>query len=103
MAAIWSILAMSGTLAGESRRGSMDLVAVTPLGLRRIALEKLAAHLTGMAIVVAIVALSAWLAGAAFHTLPGDEIPLDRAVGFALWVGIVGLASGSVRLGMTAS
>ena len=85
-AAIWSILALSGTLAGETRRGSMDLVAVTPLGLRRIALEKLAAHLTGMAIVVAVVALSCWLAGAAFNTLPGDEIPRGsrgrlRAVG----------------------
>lgn len=99
-AAIWSILALSGTLAGETRRGSMDLVAVTPLGLRRIAFEKLAAHLTGMAIVVAVVALSCWLAGAAFNTLPGDEIPVDRAVGFGLWVGLVGLASGAVAFAL---
>ena len=47
-AAIWSVLALSSTLASESRRGSMELVAVTPLGLRRIAVEKLFAHLTGM-------------------------------------------------------
>ena len=31
-AAIWSVLALSSTLASESRRGSMELVAVTPLG-----------------------------------------------------------------------
>ena len=44
--ALWSILALSGTLAGEARRGSLDFVAATPFGKRRIALEKLAAHLT---------------------------------------------------------
>ena len=59
----------------EARRGSLELVAVTPLGLRRIALEKLAAHLTVMLIVVVVVAVTTWLAGAAFGTLPGDEIP----------------------------
>ena len=34
------------TLAGEASRGSLDFVAATPFGKRRIALEKLAAHLT---------------------------------------------------------
>jgi ABC-2 type transport system permease protein len=100
VASIWSILAMSSTLASEARRGSLELVAVTPLGLRRIALEKLAAHLTVVALVVIIVALSAWLAGAAFATLPGDAIPPDAAIGFALWVGLVALASGSVAFAL---
>ena len=44
--ALWSILALSGTLAGEASRGSLDFVAAAPFGKRRIALEKLAAHLT---------------------------------------------------------
>lgn len=96
IACLWSVLAMSGTLAAEARRGSLEFVATTPLGMRRIAMEKLAAHLTGMALVVAVVALSTWLAGAAFHTLPGDEISPASAIGFALWVGVVALASGSV-------
>ena len=100
MAAIWSILAMSGTLAAEARRGSLDMVAVTPLGLRRIAIEKLAAHLTGMAIVVVVLAVSGYLAGALFATLPGDEISLDRAIGYAVWVGAVGLASGAVAFAL---
>ena len=48
----------------------------TPIGLRRIAIEKLFAHLTGMAIVVIVIALSAWARRrSAFATLPGDEIP----------------------------
>src|SRR5450759_2458198 len=44
--ALWSIFALSSTLAGEARRGSLDFVAAAPFGKRRIALEKLAAHLT---------------------------------------------------------
>ena len=47
MAALWSVLALSGTIASEVRRGSIEFVATTPLGKRRIALEKLAAHVTG--------------------------------------------------------
>ncbi|MFI5292507.1 MAG: ABC transporter permease subunit [Candidatus Limnocylindrales bacterium] len=100
VAAIWSILALSSTLAAESRRGSMELVAVTPLGLRRIAVEKLFAHLTGMLIVMVIVAVTAWMAGALFGTLPGDEIPPVNAIGFALWVGLVALASGAVAFAL---
>ena len=46
IAALWSILALSGTLAGEARRGSLDLLAATPIGRRRLAGEKVAAHLT---------------------------------------------------------
>ncbi len=100
MTCLWSVLAMSGTLAAEARRGSLEFVATTPLGMRRIAIEKLAAHLTGMTIVVVVVALTTWLAGAAFHTLPGDEISVASAIGFALWVGVVALASGSVAFAL---
>ena len=100
IACLWSILALSSTLASEARRGSLELVAVTPLGTRRIALEKLAAHLTVMALVVVVVAVSTYVAGTAFATLPGDEIPWSDAIGFALWVGLVGLASGAVAFAL---
>ena len=100
MAALWSVLALSGTLAGEARRGSLEFVATTPLGMRRIAVEKLFAHLTGMAIVVVVLALSGIVTGAAFNTLPGDEISVGAAVGFAAWLGVVGLASGSVAFAL---
>jgi hypothetical protein len=39
--ALWSIFALSATLAGEASRGSLDIVAAAPFGKRRIALEKL--------------------------------------------------------------
>jgi len=96
IAALWSVFALAGTLAGEVRRGSLEFVATTPLGMRRIAIEKLAAHVTGMAIVVVIIALCGVVSSAAFASLPGDEIPLQAAVGFALWLGVMALASGSV-------
>jgi ABC-2 type transport system permease protein len=99
IAALWSVLALSGTLAGEIRRGSIEFVATAPLGKRRIALEKVAAHVTGMAIVMVLLATATLVAGS-FGTLPGDEIPLSSAVGFAAWVGVVGLASGAVAFAL---
>jgi len=96
LACLWSIVALSGTLAGETRKGSLEFVATTPLGMRRIAVEKLSAHLTGMAIVFVVTAVSTWIAGNAFATLPGDAISLTNSVGFAAWVALVALASGSV-------
>jgi ABC-2 type transport system permease protein len=100
MAGLWSVLALSSTLATEARRGSLEFVAASPVGMRRIALEKLAAHLTVMGLIVAIVALSAWLGGAVFAALPGDEIPPAAAVGFAAWVGLTALASGAVAFAL---
>ncbi len=100
MASLWSILALSGTLAGEARRGSLEFVAVAPMGMRRIALEKLAAHLTGMAIVLVVVAISAVVAGS-FGALPGDEISPLAGIGFAAWIGVVALAAGSIAFALS--
>ena len=100
VAAIWSILALSGTLAAEAQRGSLEFVAVAPFGKRRIALEKLAAHLTGMAGALAVLAFASWLVGAAFGNLPGDAIPPQAAVGFALWVGLIALFFGGLAFAL---
>jgi ABC-2 type transport system permease protein len=100
IASLWSILALSGTLSVEARNGSLEFVATAPFGKQRIALEKLAAHLTIMALVIAILAVAAWLAGALFGTLPGDAISPGAAIGFAVWVGLIGLASGSVAFAL---
>ena len=43
LAGLWSILALSSTLAGEARRGSLDFTVATPRSKRSIALEKIAA------------------------------------------------------------
>ncbi len=100
VAAIWSILALSGTLAAESRRGSLEFVAASPVGKRRIAVEKLAAHLTALVAALAVLALASWLVGAAFGTLPGDAIPPQAAIGFALWVGLMALFFGGLAFAL---
>ena len=100
VAGLWSILALSGTLAAEAGRGSLEFVATTPLGRRRLALEKLAAHLTVMIGPMALLGFAAWGAGAAFGKLPGDPIPPQAAAGFALGLGLVALASGSVAFAL---
>ena len=43
-----------------------------------------------------VLALAAWLAGSVFGTLPGDAISPAAAIGYALWVGLIALVSGSV-------
>ncbi|HKF17695.1 MAG TPA: hypothetical protein VKF14_10960 [Candidatus Dormibacteraeota bacterium] len=100
VASIWSIVALSGTLAAEARRGSLDFVAAAPFGRRRLALEKLAAHLTLLAGAMAVLGFATWLAGAAFGSLPGDAVPPAAAIGYALWVGLVALASGAVAFAL---
>jgi len=101
IAAFWSILALTRTLAGEARRGSLELVTASPLRRRRIAVEKVAAHLALLAVVMAVLAFAAWLAGAAFAKLPGDEIPLQAAVGLALWIGLMTLAFGGLAFALS--
>ena len=101
LAAMWSILALSSTLAGEARRGSLDFVAATPHGKRTIALEKLTAHLTAMVLSMTILALITVVSSYAFGDAAlGDEIPPLSAIGFAVWVGLMGLVSGSVAFAL---
>jgi ABC-2 type transport system permease protein len=100
VAAFWSILALSGTLASEARRGSLDLVAASPFGRRRLAIEKVAAHVTVLAAAMAVLAFAAGLTGAAFGSLPGDAIPPAAAIGYALWLGLVALATGAVAFAL---
>lgn len=93
---IWSIVALSSTLAGEASRGSLELVATTTLSRRRIALEKLAAHVGVVAIVMVLLAVMLWVSGVVFGTLPGDAIAPSAAAGYAVLAFLLILAPGSV-------
>jgi ABC-2 type transport system permease protein len=95
--ALWSILALSSTLAGEARRGSLDFVAAAPFGKRRIALEKLAAHVTMLGLAMAILAIIITASSTLFGDAAlGDQIPLQSSIGFALWVGFLALFFGGL-------
>lgn len=97
---LWSILALSGTLAIETRRGSLEFVAAGPISLRRLAVEKLLGHVAMVGVAMAIVMLAIWVAGTAFAVLPGDEIPFLAAIGYAGWLGLMALAAGSVAFAL---
>lgn len=96
----WSILALASTLAGEARRGNLDLTAATPHARRVIALQKVGGHLAALTVAMGIVAALAWLAGAVFGTLPGDEVNPGAAVAFAAGLGTRALVAGSVAFAL---
>ncbi|HXG40061.1 MAG TPA: hypothetical protein VNJ28_03885 [Candidatus Limnocylindrales bacterium] len=92
---LWSILALSGTIAGEAR-GGLELVVAAPLPRRRIALEKVAAHVVGLGLAMLGTALGTWLAGVLFGVLPGDGVELGAAVSHFAGVAIVSLVPGAI-------
>ena len=99
--ALWSILALSGTLAGEAARGSLDFVAAAPFGKRRIALEKLAAHLTMLALALVVLTILTTVSSNVFGDASlGDQIPLAASAGFALWVGFIALFFGGLAFAL---
>jgi ABC-2 type transport system permease protein len=100
IAPIWSVLALSGTLASEARAGSLEFLATTPLTRRRIAVEKLLAHLTMVGLLIVVLALVASATGAIFGTLPGDQIPIGDAFGYSILVGLVMLAAGAIAFAL---
>jgi ABC-2 type transport system permease protein len=93
---LWSVLALSGTLAGEAAKGSIDLLASTPQSRRSIALQKLGGHMTALVAAMLLFAVITWLAGVGFAVLPGDDIAFTSALGQALLYGLLMLAAGSL-------
>ncbi len=95
--ALWSIMALSSTLASEARRGSLDMVATTPLGKQRIALEKLAAHLTLLWLSMVILGLAASAGSVVFgDEALGDRISIVSGLGFGLWIGSIAMVFGGL-------
>ncbi len=97
---LWSILALSATLAGETRRGSMEILASSAIPRRRLALEKLLGHVLMVGLAMALVFVGTAIAGSAFATLPGDAIPVGAALAYAAWLGLMALIAGSVAFAL---
>lgn len=96
----WSILALSGTIVAEARRGSLDLVAAEGFPRRRLAVEKIAGHVVAMTTALVVIAVSMFVVGAVFKTLPGDEIPAAAAFGYVVLMALSGLAAGSIAFAL---
>jgi ABC-2 type transport system permease protein len=97
---IWSILALSSTLASEADRGSLDILATTRLARRRIAVEKVLGHLVAIFVTMAVTAVVLLLTGRAFATLPGDDISVESAVGFVALTGLLILVPGAIAFAL---
>jgi ABC-2 type transport system permease protein len=97
---LWSILALSGTLASEASRGSLEFIAATGRSRRRVAIEKLSGHLLMVALVCLVGFAAIAYAGAAYPVLPGDEISLAQALGYAVWLGLIALAAGALAFAL---
>jgi ABC-2 type transport system permease protein len=97
---LWSILALSGTLAGETQRGSLEFVAASGMSRRRLALEKLSGHLLGLGFACLVAFASIAYAGGAFATLPGDEISVLSAFAYAVWMGLLALVAGALAFAL---
>jgi polyether ionophore transport system permease protein len=93
---MWSILALSSTLAGEAARGSLGFVTAPGRSLRHLALEKLSGHVVvvGLACLAGFASIA--YAGATYPVLPGDEISVLQAFGYAAWLGLMVLAAGAL-------
>ena len=100
MAGLWSILALSSTLAGEASRGNLDLTATTPRSRRAIALEKVGGHLAALLLSMAALGVLAWITAAAFGTQPGDEISPGAAFAFAVGLGVRALVAGAIAFAL---
>lgn len=99
--AVWSILALSSTLAGEASRGSLDIVAAAPFGKRRIAVEKLAAHLTMMGLAVVVLAVMTTISSNVFgDPALGDPVSPLSSIGFALWLAFNALFFGGLAFAL---
>jgi ABC-2 type transport system permease protein len=93
---LWSILALSGTLAGEARRGSLEFLVAAPMTRRRIALQKVSGHLVALGLATLAIFLALAFIGTAVVPLPGDEISLEMAFGYASLLAVLALAAGSL-------
>ncbi len=96
MLGLWSVVALSGTLAGEASRGTLELVLSTPITRRSLAAQKYLGHATGIAAVILVVSIIAWLGSLSFASLPGDVIEPGSALAEFALVGSIALFAGSI-------
>ena len=92
---IWSVVALSGLLAGELARGSLDLLATTPLGRARLAVQKVVGYLLALVVTMAFFAVATAVAIAGFGTLPGDSVDARSLLGHTAWLYVMTLTPGA--------
>ncbi|WP_033344128.1 hypothetical protein [Catenuloplanes japonicus] len=92
IAAVWAIIALTGTIAGKA----LELLAAVPLSRRRIALATTGGLAGVLTVVCAAASAGAWLGGQVFARLPGDGISVGMAAGLGAWLWVMALAFGGL-------
>ncbi|HEX4897111.1 MAG TPA: hypothetical protein VFV53_01980, partial [Candidatus Limnocylindrales bacterium] len=92
---IWAIVTLSGTLAGELARGSLDVLAATPLVRRRLAVEKVLAYLVALVVTIGIIGVIGFAGLNAMASLPGDAVAATAMAGHMAWLYLMILAPGA--------
>ena len=100
---IWSLMALSGTIGREAATGSLEFVMASPRSRTAIAIQKVGAHLVGLAIAMTLLGFLIWASTLAFATLPGDEVPLFDAMAAAWTVGLLALVGGAVAFALSST
>ena len=100
MLGIWSVVALSGTLAGELGRGSMDMLASAPISRAGVAIQKLAGYLAALGLGIVLLTIGMVVAFAVFAKLPGDEVGIEAIAAHALWLYITILVPGAVAFAL---
>ena len=96
MFGIWSVVALSGTLAGELARGSLDPLAATSVARRRLAIQKVLGFLAAVTLGVVILEVVTFAAITLLGTLPGDEVSVGQIVGQGSWLLLTIIAPGAL-------
>ncbi len=98
---LWSVMALSGTMAGDLRRGSLEFVLTSPRSRRSVALQKVGAHVAAMAVAMVVVTVAALAMGALFSRLPQDGVSPGAAAAFSLKMGLCALLAGSLAFALS--
>ena len=98
---IWSVVAMSGLLAAELNRGSLDFVAASPISRSGLAFQKVAGYLAALLLSIAIMVVGMVAAFSAFAELPGDEAGIDAILSEGAWLYLMILFPGAIAFGLS--
>jgi ABC-2 type transport system permease protein len=98
---IWSVVAMSGLLAAELNRGSLDLLAASPIGRSSLAMQKVAGYLVALAVALLILVVGMVVAFGAFSELPGDAVGIDAILAHGAWLYVTILFPGAAAFAVS--
>jgi ABC-2 type transport system permease protein len=96
MLGIWAVVALSGTLAGELARGSLDVLAAGPISRSRIAVEKVLGYLAAQLLAIGLFAIGLGASLAAFAILPGDDVGIGPVLAHSAWLYLATLLPGAL-------